>query len=106
VSPAWLRPLAEADLIERTRYYRLAAGDEVGKRFFSAAISSLRSVEHMPGIGSPRIGDICDIPGLRLRRIVGFPCSWFYFVHVDHFDVVRLLADAQDLPAILGDGQS
>jgi toxin ParE1/3/4 len=54
----------------------------------------------MPGAGSPRIGELCDIPGLRTRRVAGFPCSWFYFVGT-HVDVVRLLSDAQDLPALL-----
>ncbi len=103
MSPIRLRPLAEVDLIERTRYYRSAGGDELGERFFNSAIASLRSVERMPGLGSPQIGEICEIPGLRVWRVVGFPCSWFYFVHVDHLDVVRLLADAQDLPTILGD---
>ena len=55
----------------------------------------------MPGTGSPRLGELWDIPGLRMRRIEGFPCGWFYFVRTDHLDVVRLLADAQDLTAIL-----
>jgi len=32
----------------------------------------------------------------------GFPCAWYYLVAADHVDVVRLLADTQDLPAILG----
>ena len=33
----------------------------------------------------------------------GFPCGWCYFVTADHLDVVRLLADAQDLTAILAE---
>ena len=57
----------------------------------------------MPGAGSPRVGELCGIPGLRVRRIAGFPCGWFYFVTPDHVDIVRLLADAQDLPAIFAD---
>jgi len=36
-----------------------------------------------------------------VRRVGGFPCAWFYFITNDHIDVVRLLADAQDLPTIL-----
>jgi toxin ParE1/3/4 len=36
-----------------------------------------------------------------MRRVQGFPCGWFYFVRSDHLDVVRLLADAEDLTAIL-----
>jgi len=103
VTTARLRPLAETDLIDRTRYYRIEGGDQLGARFFDTAIASLRSIEKMPGAGSPRIGELCEIPGLRVRRITGFPCGWFYFVGADHLDVVRLLADAQDLSAILTD---
>lgn len=98
-----LRPLAEVDLVERTRYYRCDSGAELGGRFFDTAIESLRAIEPMPGVGSPRIGELCDVPGLRSHRLAGFPCGWFYFERVDHVDVVRLLAYAQDLAMILGD---
>ena len=60
----------------------------------------------MPGAGTPRIGELCGIPGLRYRRITGVPCGWFYFIASDGVDVSRLLADAQDLPAILADSES
>jgi plasmid stabilization system protein ParE len=92
VTPARLRPLAEADLIGRTRYYRSQGGDELGERFFHAAIISLRAIERMPGTGSLHIGEICAVPCLRVRRIAGFPRTWFYIVGTDHVDVVRLLA--------------
>ena len=95
-----LRPLAEADLVERTRYYRREGGDQLGERFFAAAIAALDAIGRMPGAGSSRIGDLCGVPGLRFRSVAGFPCGWFYFVTQHHVDVVRLLADAQDLPAI------
>ncbi len=98
-----LRPLAEADLVERTMYYRSVGGDELGGRFFDMAIEGLSTIGRMPGVGSLRIGEVCDVPGLRSIRIVGFPCGWFYFERVDHVDVVRLVAHAQDLATILGD---
>ena len=98
-----LRPRAEQDLVERTRYYRRSAGDEVGERFFDAAIAILADVERMPGIGSPRVGEICDIPGLRFMRVPGFPCGWIYFSNPSNIDIVRLLADSQDLTTILSD---
>ena len=98
-----LRPLAEADVIERTRYYRREGGDHHGRRFFDAAVAALDAIGRMPGAGSPRLGELCDIPGLRFRRIIGFPCGWFYFIAPDHLHVVRLLAEAQDLPAVLAD---
>jgi toxin ParE1/3/4 len=103
VSEVRLRPLAEADLVERTRYYRFEGGDELGRRFFDTAIEGLRKIERMPGAGSLRIGELSDVPGLRSIRLGGFPCGWFYFERVDHVDVVRLLAYAQDLGTILGE---
>jgi toxin ParE1/3/4 len=71
------------------------------ERFFDAALASLRSIERKPGIGSPLVGEICDIPGLRCCPVKGFSIHWYYFIAEDHLDVVRLLADAQDLPATL-----
>jgi len=103
LTPTHLRPQAEVDLVERTRYYRREGGDELGRRFFDAAVAALEAIGRMPGSGTPRVGELCDIPGLRYRRLVGFPCGWFYFIASDRVDVVRLLADAQDLPAILAD---
>ncbi len=100
---ARLRPLAEDDLVERTRYYRHEGGPALGERFFHTAIAALKAIENMPHAGSPRVGELCDIPGLRVWRVTGFPCGWFYFVGEQHADVVRLLADAQDLPAVLSD---
>lgn len=101
MTTALLRPLAEADLIARTRHYRREGGNGLGERFFDAAVAALGAITRMPGAGSPHVGEQCGIPGLRVRRVVGFPCSWFYFITNDHIDVVRLLADAQDLPTIL-----
>ena len=97
-----LRPQAEVDFVERTRYYRREGGDELGQRFFDAAVAALEAIGRMPGAGTPRVGELCDIPGLRYRRVAEFPCGWFYFIAADGVDVVRLLADAH-LPAILGD---
>jgi plasmid stabilization system protein ParE len=102
VTEARLRPQAEIDLVERTRYYRVEGGEAVARSFFEAAIDALRNIERMPGVGSPRAGELCDVPGLRVRRIAGFPVGWFCFVMPAHVDVVRLLADSQDLIAILG----
>jgi toxin ParE1/3/4 len=103
VTATRLRPLAEADLVARTRYYRREGGEDLGERFFGAAIAALDAIGRMPGAGSPRMGELCEVPGLRFRGVPGFPCGWFYFIAVDHVDVVRLLAEAQDLPTLLGD---
>ena len=98
-----LRPLAERDLVERTRYYNESAGTEVANRFFDAAIQALRSVEAMPGIGSPTVADLIGVEGFRRIEVEGFPCSWFYLERSEGLDVVRLLADRQDIATLLGD---
>ena len=79
MSEVRLRPLAEADLVERTRHYVSEGGEELGGRFFDVAIESLGVIKGMPGAGSPRIGELCGVSGLRSRRLGGFPCGWFYF---------------------------
>ena len=98
-----LRPQAEVDLIERARYYRAEGDSDLGERFFDAAIAALDAIGRMPGAGSPRVGEVCGIDGLRVRRVPNFPCGWFYFVSGDRVDVVRLLADAQDIAAVFAD---
>ena len=76
---------------------------DLGERFFDAAMNALDAIGRMPGAGSPRVGEVCGIVGLRVCRIPNFPCGWFYFVTGDQVDVVRLLADAQDIAAVLAD---
>ena len=99
-----LRPLAEVDayLVERTRYYRREGGEDLATRFFDTAVAALRLIGRMPGAGSPQVGELCGVPGLRMRRVAGFPCGWYYLIGDKHVDVVRLLANSQDSAAILG----
>ena len=71
---------------------------------FDAALAALKPIQHMPAMGSPRLGLLCEIPGLRSWRIKGFPMLWLYFEAEGHLDVVRLLGDRQDIAAILSVG--
>jgi toxin ParE1/3/4 len=105
VTAAHLRPRAEDDLVEKTLHYRRSGGEALGERFFNAALAAVRVVERNPGTGSPLEGTVCEIPGLRSWPVVGFPVRWYYFVFDDHLDVVRLLAEAQDLEAVLAGGE-
>lgn len=101
MKPARLRPRAEQDLIEAARYYAQEGGTALGARLFDAALAALKPIQRIPGMGSPRLGQLCDIPGLRSWGVEGFPLRWFYFERDDHLDVVRLLGDRQDIIAIL-----
>ena len=69
----------------------------------TAAESSLRFLEHHPGVGSPILGKELDIDSLRTWTITGFPLVWLYLEHPAHLDVVRLLGQQQDLAALLED---
>jgi toxin ParE1/3/4 len=102
---AHLRPRAEADLLDATRHYATEGSVELAERMFDAAIAALDPIERMPGMGSPRLGQLCEIPGLRSWRISDFPMQWLYFEADDHLDVVRLLGDRQDIIAILTAGE-
>jgi toxin ParE1/3/4 len=105
VTTAHLRPRAEDDLVEKTLHYRRSGGEALGERFFNAALAAVRFVERNPGTGSPLEGTVCDIPGLRSWPVKGFPMRWYYFFDAEHLDMVRLLANAQDLEAALAGGE-
>lgn len=98
---AYLRPRAEADLLEASKHYAEQGSDALAERMFDAAIAALGRVERQPGIGSPRLGVLCDVPGLRSWRVADFPMQWLYFEREDRLDVVRLLGDRQDIIALL-----
>lgn len=87
----------------RTHHYAEVGGRELATTFFDEAMATLSVIENMPGVGSPRIGELIEIPGLRRAAIGGFPCGWYYLERVDGLDVVRLLADRQDLGQLLGE---
>lgn len=101
MKPAKLRPRAEQDLVDAARHYAKEGGVALGEQMFDAALKALEPIQRMPGMGSPRLGQLCEIKGLRSWRVSGFPMQWLYFEAVDHLDVVRLLGDRQDIVIIL-----
>ena len=82
-------------------HYAKEGGVKLAERMFDAAVAALEPIELRPGMGSPRLGSLCDIPGLRSWRVTDFSMQWLYFEAEDHLDVVRLLGDRQDIIAIL-----
>lgn len=98
---AHLRPQAESDLLEAARHYARKGSVELAERMFDAAIAALEPIERVPGMGPPRLGQLCEIPGLRSWRVTDFPMHWLNFEAEDHLDVVRLLGDRQDIVTIL-----
>lgn len=89
LKPAHLRPRAEAGLIEAARCHAQERGLALGERMFDAAIAALEPIERMPSMGSPRLGQMGDIPDLRSWRVAGFPMQWLCFEAPDHLDGTR-----------------
>ena len=102
MKPAVLRPQALRDQQGEVRYYRKEGGARLAVKVAKATNETLDQVELEPGMGSPRLGKLLGIPGLRTWRVGKFPLVWCYFEREDHLDVVRLLGERQDLIAILG----
>jgi len=103
LKPAVLRPQALRDQQGEVRYYRKQGGTRLALTVAKSTNEALDQIELEPGMGSPRLGKLLDIPGLRTWRVGKFPLLWCYFERGDHLDVVRLLGERQDIITILGD---
>ena len=100
---AVLRPAAERDLIDATRWYAGQGGLALGAKAFDAARAALEPIQSMLGLGSPWLGNEYGLPGLRQWGVDGFHMSWYYLERDDHLDVVRLLGNRQDIATMLAD---
>ena len=103
MKPAVLRPQALRDQQGEVRYHRKVSGTRVAVKLVTASNAALDQIELDPGIGSPMLGHLLGIAGLRTWRVTKFPLLWCYFERGDQLDVVRLLGERQDIAAILGD---
>ena len=65
MKPGVIRPQAEIDLIDITQWYADQGGLALGERFFQSAYEAVKTIERMPGIGSPRLGQLAGLDGLR-----------------------------------------
>lgn len=103
MKPAVLRPQARRDQQAEVRYYRQEAGVDLAVKCAEATNAALDQIERAPGIGSPLLGNVLEVPGLRTWRVAKFPLLWCYFERDDQVDVVRLLGERQNVSAIVGD---
>ena len=101
MKPAVLRPQALRDQQDEARHYRKEGGTRVAVKLVKATNAALDQIELDPGIGSPVLGKLLGIAGLRSWQVARFPLLWFYFERSDHLDVVRLVGERQDIAAIL-----
>jgi toxin ParE1/3/4 len=102
LKPAVLRPQALRDQQGEVRHYRKEGGNRVAVKLVNATNAALDQIELDPGIGSPTLGKLLGIPGLRTSGVAKFPLLWCYFERGEQLDVVRLLGERQNIAAILG----
>ena len=103
MKPAVLRPQALRDQQSEVRYYRKEGGTRLAVKVAKATNAALDQIELDPGVGSPTLGKLLGIRGLRTWRVAKPPLLWCYFERGDYLDVVRLLGERQHIAAILGD---
>jgi len=65
LKPAVLRPQARRDQQGEVRYYRKKGGTRLALKVAKATNDALDQIELQPSIGSPTLGKLLGIPGLR-----------------------------------------
>lgn len=91
------------DIDSAWSHYLNEAGTPVALGFLDALDSAVELVRVEPGIGSPRWAQELNVPGLRSRRLKGYPYLIFYLEQDDAVDMVRLLHGAADILAAFGE---
>lgn len=99
VKPIRPRERAHRDVEDIVAYYEQEAGTDVALDFVAALEAGYQAIGLHPGIGSPRLIDLPDIPDLRGFPVRRFPHIVIYIERFDHIDVVRVLHARRDFPA-------
>jgi toxin ParE1/3/4 len=101
--PVVLRRLAQDDVEEIVDYYAAEAGEIVAAGFVSALEQAFAIMRERPATGSPRFSHELGLPGLRSRKLAGYPFAIFYIERNDGLDVWRVLHLRRDIPLHLRD---
>ncbi len=103
MKPRALRLAAENDIEKAFVHYLDEAGADTALGFIDEVEAALSHLEEHPGTGSPRYGELCEVPGLRLWLVTRFPYAVVYVEHATPVDVLRILHQHADIPARLVD---
>ena len=98
---AILRECAEADINAAFDHYLTVAIPKIATNFVLEVDACMRRIEQFPGAGSPRYAELLELDGLRSVIIERFPYIVFYVERDDCIDVIRVLHQHQDMPAVL-----
>lgn len=104
--PVRARETAHRDAEAAVDYYSREAGLAVALDFIDALQAAYGFISDRPSAGSPRYSFELAIPGLRSRRLKGFPYLVFYVERDDSVDVWRLLHARSDIPVWMREPES
>ncbi len=88
------------DLTDARAYYQRETPHMVAE-FASTIDAELLHLRQHPRTGSPRYGFLLRMPGLRSWPVKRFPYVILFLDQGDHIAVLRVLHQAQDIPAHL-----
>lgn len=88
---------AHADIAAAIAHYRTTADVAVAIRFIDELERSISMIAKAPATGSPRYAELLDLPGLRCRRLAGYPYLVFYAERERQIDVWRVLHERRDI---------
>lgn len=99
-----VRAVARRDIAAAATHLQEAAGTATGHRFVRSVREAVAHLQRFPNSGSPRIGALVNIEGLRLWPVPGLPHVIVYMSTEGLIDVWRVLHGRRDLPGLLGTG--
>ncbi|HSW29046.1 MAG TPA: type II toxin-antitoxin system RelE/ParE family toxin [Longimicrobiales bacterium] len=93
--------LADDDIRRAAEFYVAEGSISLAMDFLSAVERTLGQMKAHPAAGSPRYAHELDLPGLRHRRVPGYPYLIFYGDEGPTVSVWRVLHEEQDIPVHL-----
>ena len=96
-----LKETADAEAQAAVDYYEQVAGPTAAFGFVAAYETTLRWIGAYPPAGSPRYAEATRTPGLRSRALDGFPYVVLYRESEDAVEVLHVLHQHRDIPAVL-----
>lgn len=94
---------ANVDIDDAVNHYLTEADDDLAERFVDDVDQVFELIAAAPGAGSPRFGEMLDLPGLRSHRLRKFPYLVFYMEGAIKIEVWRVLHERRDIAGALQD---
>lgn len=96
--PVIPRTLARQDVDEAVAFYIAEGSEKAATGLVDALEKAFRHISRQPATGSPRLGQVLNLPDLRSWPLARYPYLVFYVERTDHIDVWRVLHSRRDIP--------